>query len=64
MVFKSNTKLINVFHFKDRIPKYLTYDTIFKFQYELCNESYYDECVRHLNVRIREHIGISLPTKK
>ena len=30
----------------------------------LCNQSFCDECVRHLNVRIGEHIGISLLTKK
>ena len=30
----------------------------------LCNESYYCECVRHLNVRIGEHIGISTLIKK
>ena len=28
------------------------------------SESCYGECVRHLNVRIEEHIGISLLTKK
>ena len=29
----------------------------------LCSESYYDEYVRHLNVRTGEHIGISSLTK-
>ena len=29
-----------------------------------CNEYYYDECVRHLNVRIGEHIITSPLTKK
>ena len=28
------------------------------------NESYYGECVRHLNVRIGKHIGISPLTRK
>ena len=28
------------------------------------NDSYYCECVSHLNVRIGEHIGISPLTKK
>ena len=27
--------------------------------YGLCNESYFGECVRHLYLRIGEHIGIS-----
>ena len=29
-----------------------------------CNESYYGECVRHLNVRTDEHNGISTLTKQ
>ena len=34
------------------------------FQCGLCNESYYGECMRHLNVRTGEHIGISTLTRK
>ena len=64
IVFKNKTKLGNNFHFKDRIPKDLTSGDVYKFQCGLCNESYYGECVRHLNMRIGEHIGISLLTKK
>ena len=63
-VFKNKARLGNYFHFKDRIPKDLTSRVIFKFQCGLCNESYYGGCVRHLNVRIGEHIGISTLTKK
>ena len=37
---------------------------VYKFQCRLCNESYCDQCVRHLNVRIGKHIGISSLTKK
>ena len=37
----------------------------FLHQVVICNETYYGECVRHLNVRIREHIRIgSLLAKK
>ena len=64
IVFKSQNKLAKAFRFKDRIPKELTSGVIYKFQYGLCSESYYGECVRHLNVRIGEHIGISPLTKK
>ena len=64
IVFKSQNKLAKEFRFKDRIPKELTSGFIYKFQCELCNGSYYGECVRHLNVRIEEHIGISPLTKK
>ena len=64
IVFKSQNKSAKAFRLKDRIPKELTSGVVYKFQCGLCNESYYGECVRHLNVRIGEHIGISLLTKK
>ena len=35
----------------------LTSGVVYKFYPGACNESYYDECIRHLNVRIGEHIG-------
>ena len=64
IVFKSQNKLAKAFRFKDRIPKELTSGVIYKFQCGLCNESYYGECVRHLNIRIGEHIRISPLTRK
>ena len=64
IVFKDKTRLGNNFHFKDQIPKDLTSGVVYKFQCGLCNESYYGECMRHLNVRIGEHIGISPLTRK
>ena len=43
----------------------LTPGVVYKFQCELCNESYYGECVRHLAVRSAEHIvGISPLTNR
>ena len=63
IVFKSQNKLAKTFRFKDRIPKELTSGVVYKFQCGFCNESYYGECVSHLNVRIGEHIGISPLTK-
>ena len=57
-------KLAKAFHFKDRIRKELTSAVVYKFQCGLWNESYYGECVRHLDVRIGEHIGISTLTRK
>ena len=47
IVFKNKTKLGNNVHFKDRISKDLTSGVVYKFQFGLCNESYYGECVRH-----------------
>ena len=64
IVFKNKTRLGNNFHFKDQIPKNLTSGFVYKFHCGLCNESYYGECMRHLNVRIGEHIGISPLTRK
>ena len=63
-MFKSQNKVAKAFRFKDRIPKELTSGVVYKFQSGLCNESYYGECVRHLNVRIGEHIGISPLSRK
>ena len=64
IVFKNKTRLGNNFHFKDQIPKDLTSGVFYKFQCGLCNESYYGECMRHLNVRIGEHLGVSPLTRK
>ena len=64
LVFMNKTRLGNNFHFKDRISNDPTSGVVYKFQCGLCNESYYGECVRHWNVRIGEHIGMSPLTKK
>ena len=64
IVFKSQNKLAKAFRVKDRNSKELTSGVFYKFQCGLCNESYYGECVRHSNVRIGEHIGISPLTRK
>ena len=63
-MFKSQNKLAKAFRFKDRIPKELISSAVYKFQCGLCNKSYYGEYVRHLNVRIGEHIGMSLLARK
>ena len=57
-------KYANSFRIEDRMPKELKFGVAFKLQCGLCNESYYDECVRHLNVRIVEQIETSPLTKK
>ena len=59
IVFKSQNKLAKAFRLKDGIAKEPTSGGIYNFQCGFCNESYYSECVRHLNVRIGEYIGIS-----
>ena len=64
MLFENKTILGNNFYFKDWISKDLTSGVIYKFYRGLCNESYYGECVKHLNLKIGEHTGISPFTKK
>ena len=64
IVFKSQNKLAKAFRSKDRIPKELLSGVAYKFQCGLCKESCYGECIRHFNVRIGEHIGISPLTRK
>ena len=55
----NSSRLANNFHFKDQIHNNLTSGVVYKFQCGLGHESYHGECMRHLNVRIVEHIGIS-----
>ena len=62
IVFKNKTRLDN-FYFKDQIPKDLLSGVVYKFQFGLCNESYYGELMRHLNIRTGDHIGISPLTR-
>ena len=50
IAFKSQNKLAKAFSLKDRSPKELISGVVYKFQCGVCNESYYGECVRHLNV--------------
>ena len=57
IVFKNKTTLGNNVHFKDRIPKNLTFGVVYKFQCENSSESSNGEWVRKLNVRTGEHIG-------
>ena len=57
--FKCQTRLSNLFHYKDPLPKDLISGVAYKFQCGLCNESYYGESMRHLDIRSGEHIGVS-----
>ena len=64
IAFKCQTTLSNSFRFKDPIPKDLIHGVVYKFQCGLCNESYYGESIRHLDIRCGEHIGVSRLTGK
>ena len=60
IVFKCQTGLSNSVRYKDPTPKNLISGVVYKFQCGICNESYYGESIRHLDIRSREHIGVSL----
>ena len=64
IVFKCQARLSNSFRYKDPIPKDLISGVVYKFQCGLCNESYYGESIRHLDIRSGEHIGVSPLTGK
>ena len=64
ILFTSQNKLAKLFALKIVFPRNLHLVIFYKFQCGFCNKSYYGKCVRHLNVRIGEHIGISPLTKK
>ena len=63
-VFASSPSIL--LNFKQSFPilsvtktKYLISGVVYKLQCGLCNESYYDQSIRHLEIRCREHIGVS-----
>ena len=64
VIFKSQKKLCNNFHFKVPVPQILRSGLVYKFQCEFCNESYNGECIRYLAIRSGDHIGISPLTNK
>ena len=64
IAFKCQTKLPNFFRFEDPIPKDLISEVVYKFQCGLCNESYYVESLRHLDISFGEHIIVSPLTGK
>ena len=57
IAFKSQNKW-NINRFNDLFPKELSSGVVHKFQCGLSIESYYGKSVKHLNVRIGEHIGM------
>ena len=64
IVFKSQSKLSNVFRFKDHLPSDLVSGVVDKYMCGRCNSTNYGEPDRHLKVRSGEHIGISPLTFK
>ena len=57
IVFKCQARLSNSFRYKDPIPKDLISGVVYKFQCGLCNESYYGESIRHLDIGVSPLTG-------
>ena len=64
VVFRSWTRLTNVFRFKDKISLCLCSNIIYKFACGRCNTTCYDKSCRYFNLRVCEHSGTSPLTNK
>ena len=51
-----------MFHVKDRLPRALRSNVVYKFTCGVCNASYIGQTTRHFHVRACEHLGVSHKT--
>ena len=59
VIFKSPSKIVNHFHFKDVLPKLLCSGIVYSFKRNSCNAIYYRKTKRHFYCRAAEHMRIS-----
>ena len=59
VIFQTNNKLKNYFHFKDFVPETLPSSLIYKFLCGSCTASYIGKTSRHFKVTVSEHQGVS-----
>ena len=64
LIFQTKYKISNFFTVKDKIPSFLSYGIIYKFQCDSCSATYYGKTKHHFNVRMCEHLRISALTGK
>ena len=64
VIFTSNVRLSSFFSFKDKMPKCLISNIVYKFKCGCCNASYYGKTYRHFKTRASEHAGVSHLTGK
>ena len=64
IVFRSNNRLKNYFMFKDKIPRAIRSNLLYRFTCNRCKSVYIGKTRRHFLVRVNEHLGISLRTGK
>ena len=62
VVWKSKSKISNLFKFKDLLPVHLCSKVLYKFTCNGCNSIYLGKTKRHFHVRACEHLGISFRT--
>ena len=64
VIFRSLSKIVSHFYFKDVLPKKLYSGIVYSFMCNSCNAIYYGKTKRHFYVRAAEHMGISHLTNK
>ena len=58
VIFKSPSKIVNHFHFKDVLPKNLCSGIVSSFKCNSCNAIYYNQTKHHFCTRAAERLGI------
>ena len=64
VIFQTNNRLRNYFHFKDSVHETLRSNVIYKFSCGSCTASYIGKTYTHFKVRVSEHQGVSPRTGK
>ena len=64
VIFETNNRLRNCFHFKDSVPETLRSNLIYKFAWGSCTASYIGKTYRHFKIRVSEDQGVSPRTGK
>ena len=64
VIFKCNNRLRNFLVFKDRIPLNVRSHLLYRYTCDGCNAIYIGKTRRHYLVRVLEHLGISMKTRK
>ena len=59
LIFSNNFSISSMFQFKDRIPKCIKSNVVYKYSCGICNSTYIGETTRHYTTRVAEHKGIS-----
>ena len=59
VIFRSPSRLRNIFRFKDVLPKSLQVHLVYKCECKGCNSLYYGKPDHHFHVGVCEHMGAS-----